>query len=692
MSTWLINEASPESIGLRVVGGTFRSSRASSVQLARAVAFDAAEILVHDQPVVIKRDGSAFFRGKVRAIDKSGSAGNEGHDFLVEDAWAELERLVYQEPWPIRQSDYTGLAYSPTVILGLNSSGSRINVGQQIGEVLAFAVAQGLSLAAGSMPSGMLLWPSKVNGMSCADVIRDCLKYNPDWVPWIDHSTSPPTFQVTPRVSASTRSLAVTACSDFRITKTQDRIPEGVRIVYLTAAKIGEQVHRTMSIDQWPAATLAELAQPAAPGVIVTTVELAGMQVQIQKQQVQTRTLPTTSSGAKDYLRKKFPAIKDLADSDFNITEWTTAVIPEEDDAVDPIDVKLERIPGSDRSDLPRELVKGAVHEWMQKKIGRVLVEFKVAATGTATEEETAKLEKLPPAFTVVATDAVSKVYKGIASYADGDSRPTGIAQAYYNTIVNGCYFEGSAVMAGEELDSTAWHGSVLNITGGVSEWSTMKAPIHAVSWNLSTCETTLDFGPNPEFGFQDFLEFLKLLNKRPNNEYTFEERTGDEIGSESGISAAGDSVGAFDTPETVTIGGGGGGSTPPQPFELVASGTPGDNILKVRESTLAGEVPSGFTASIKEFTISSSTGVVYAKLAINGTTGAVTARDVEKAGSLPANTDTVFHELIGSYTVEGSGAEAVISASNARYGPIPTTICRNWFAAEAPFYGVNFG
>ena len=83
MSTWLVNDASPESLGLEVVGGAFRSGRASSVQLARTTNFDASESpFTQGAAVVIKKDGAVFFRGKVRACDKSGSGSSEGQDFF----------------------------------------------------------------------------------------------------------------------------------------------------------------------------------------------------------------------------------------------------------------------------------------------------------------------------------------------------------------------------------------------------------------------------------------------------------------------------------------------------------------------------------------------------------------------------------------------------------------------------------
>lgn len=597
MSTWLINGASPESLGLTVVGGEFRQGSASSVRLARNVAFDAAESFAHGTDVTITRDGSPYFKGKVRAIPKTASGATEGHDYLVEDVWAELERLTYQEPWLIRQPGFAGTAYMPLVVLGMNSSGDRINVGQQIGEVLAFAESQGLDLQAGSLPTGMLLWPSEANGMSCAAVIRDCLKYYLDWLPWIDHTTTPPTFNVTPRASASAVSLAVTDCSSFQVTKTQDRVPDGVRIVYMTATMIDDEVYRTLRVDQYPSVSEAALALPAGPGILVTTVELQGMKMQIQKQQVQTRDLPVDQSTAKAYLKLKFPQVKDLADGDWDVTEWTTAVIPEEDDEVNPIDPKLERKLGADRTDLPRELVKGSVAEWMQKKVGRVLVEFAVEPSGSATDEEKKKIESLPAKFTVVCTNAVTKIYKGVSSYTAGEDAPSGIAQAFYTTLVNGCYFEGSVTLEEAEIGSTRWHGSKLNLTGGVSEWATMGAPIHAVSWDLESCRTTISFGPNPDYSVQDFLEFLRLLNKRPNVEYTVAERTGDTLGDEDGISARGDSIGPFDVPETTFSGGGAAAS--PVAFEVSIS----DGEATVKPGyVVALDRKSGATEVIKYF------------------------------------------------------------------------------------------
>lgn len=549
MSTWLINGDSPENLGLRLVGGEFRTGGASTVTLERVCDFDASESLNYGDAVTITRDSVTFFQGKCRQIPKSATSESEGHGYLIEDAWADLERTVYQEYWGC----HGGTFLSPTVVLGMNSSGTRIGVGTQIIEAINFAASAGVDIVAGTIPAGMMLWPSEVSGMSCAEVIRTTLRYYPDWVAWIDHSTSPPTFNVTPRATATARTLAVTSCTAFDVTKTSDRVPDCVRIVFLTANMVDDEVYRDGTVQKYPLD-----GADSGPGVLTTVIELAGMRMQREKQQIQVRPIPDAveedKADAKAYLKLKFPAIADIANTKFRISEWVKTIIPDDEVLPDPIDTKLERKKGETLTHLPNELVRGSIPEWLQKRVGKVLIDFAVVPNpATATEADRKLLSKLPADFTVVATNAETKIYKGVSSYTAGDQAPAGIAQAYYETLANGCYYEGKASLVEQDVGATRWHGSVLNISGGVADWATMKAPIHAVSWDIQSQKVDIHFGPNPDYAVQDFLEFLRLLNKRPNTEYTLAERTSDKLGSEAGISASGDSIGPFDTPETTT-------------------------------------------------------------------------------------------------------------------------------------------
>jgi hypothetical protein len=478
----------------------------------------------------------------------------------------------------------------------MNSAGTRIDVGQQITEVLNFATSQGVALVASSMPSGMMLWPSEATGLSCAQVIRECLRYYPDWLPWIDHSTTTPTFRVTPRSSATALAVGITACSSFEVRETRERVPEGVRVVYETVNMIDDEVYRTVAVDQAPrppglseAAWKSILIAPAGPGVLVTHIPLAGMRVQVQKQQVTVREMPTDAATAKAYLKLKFPRIKDIADAKIDVTEWTKALVPEPDETPPPIDTKLERLYGSGltgANGLKNELLDGSLPEWIRRRVGKVLVKFKVekASGETLTEEEEKALSQLPPWFTVVATNAVTKIYKGVSSYEPAEAVPVGIAAAFYASIVSGCNYAGTVTTHGEEISTSPGHGMVLNLTGSeVSGWDSMRAPIHTISWDLRDGSVTRRFGPNPDLSVEDFIEFLKLLNKRPYSSYTTGERAADVVGNEEGVSAAGDTVGPSWGPETVT-GGGTGGETFSHPFKLttsVVSGTPKYKVAK---------------------------------------------------------------------------------------------------------------
>jgi len=139
-------------------------------------------------------------------------------------------------------------------------------------------------------------------------------------------------------------------------------------------------------------------------------------------------------------------------------------------------------------------------------------------------------------------------------------------------------------------------------------------------------------------------------------------------------------------TPDPVTVSGGGGCNG----FELTAGGTPADLKVNVSSALIAGQEPSGFTAGSKEFSVSSS-GVIYAQITVNSTTGAITGRALNYGSSTPANTATVFYEQIGTYTVTGIGDARAVSVANSRCGSVYVNICRNWYAATAPFFGVSF-
>lgn len=113
-------------------------------------------------------------------------------------------------------------------------------------------------------------------------------------------------------------------------------------------------------------------------------------------------------------------------------------------------------------------------------------------------------------------------------------------------------------------------------------------------------------------------------------------------------------------------------------------------NQLTVTESTILGVIPGDFVDGKKIFTIASTDGKIYGKITI-GADGEPTNAQVLQAAEMPADTAGDYHIEIGTFRVEGTGPDAVLNFSQTKCGPLDATVCRNWFAAEAPYFGVSW-
>jgi hypothetical protein len=109
---------------------------------------------------------------------------------------------------------------------------------------------------------------------------------------------------------------------------------------------------------------------------------------------------------------------------------------------------------------------------------------------------------------------------------------------------------------------------------------------------------------------------------------------------------------------------------------------------IRVRPSTIAGgsSTDIGFSeGDDPPYLLTPQVGVVQGGITIDGD-GNVTSRWIEIVGSITADSDDTFYIEIG--TVGQDGTDWI--TSNSLFGPISAKICRNWFASEAPYYGVT--
>ena len=126
------------------------------------------------------------------------------------------------------------------------------------------------------------------------------------------------------------------------------------------------------------------------------------------------------------------------------------------------------------------------------------------------------------------------------------ETAPTGLALAYY-TALSTLQWEGTLRLHAYDVTDTVNVGTVLNLTGGRSAWSSMNAVVQTVRRELNTGVTEIEFGPPDHLSPQDFVNTI-MFNRR---------------------NFVGPSKTDFPTkqPKDVTTGGGGGGGgTTPNP------------------------------------------------------------------------------------------------------------------------------
>lgn len=573
---WYMNGQLVADLGLTMVRGAFRTAAPSFILLDTAADVEAAPVFAYDQQVTVvrKEDGVAknFFVGRMSPVTRSARPEYEGHAYVVEDAWAQLERTIYQEKWWTKVGANLVEKWSPRIVFAIKGQA----IGQAIRKIVNYAAEAGVSIQMGTCPDGEQLFCSESTNISCAEALITCLKHHPDWIPWIDHSTSPPTLNVTDVDAATERNHVFRTAespddfedtiSDFEITKRDDLLPEGVVLVFELAMTYEDEVYRQIALDKYPGD-----CPERGPNILTAFLPLEGMQMQMQKSRVMTRRIPSgpanpSGSVVKKFLKRKYLHLRDVPEDRFAVTEFTRELLLEDLDASEKIDEdedadfpadppsisrQAKRIKAQTVDDLPRELVSGQIEDWMRRKVGNLLIKAKISPTGAATAEEKKKIAIGCRPKSVVATNATTKLYKGISQWVPAEDVPVGIAQATYEAIHKSMPHDGFVELTMEDVPDTRHHGTVVNILGLDPTWAEMRAPVHSVDWEMESGKVRIGFGPVPELAPADFLEMQRMIRHRPVKWWSVEERGSAEFGAAGSASAAGDTVAGFHGPET---------------------------------------------------------------------------------------------------------------------------------------------
>jgi hypothetical protein len=550
---------------------------------------DADPIFACGSTVQLFQNGTPWFYGRVVSVPGRAAAKTDEQLYRVAGPWWYLENLVFQQIW--QTTNGTTVTLIPTnksrLVLSQDADGTKLATGAAIAEVLAYATARGVPITVGTITPNAIAPYAEALDRSCAEVIRNFLRWTPDAMAAFDYTTTPfPTLSIHLRADAATVSLPAYGApvTGLELTPRYDLQAPAVVLKFEQTNDIANDTFTSLIVQAAPTTATGDEF-----GALVMTLDLAGARATYQQQPVETAPIPQTdtASGVVDWWKTKFPWLNDFDDSDLSVAAGTQTVT-----------IESSAETGLSVSDVPNELLSGSISAWMNLNSARLLVSATMQFTGAATDESNevfgADNEKV--LYTrVTGTDAETQTYSRLTSETEAEPVPAGLAQALYNAV-SVLQYDGVLELTEQECSGTAAPGQLLNLTGGRTEWAAMAAQIQRVEEMLDVGQTKITVGPAKHLGQGELTTWLRA-NRNRKISYRLGERT---TGSGSGNAAK--VHGGEQTPlsDSVYRPSAGGTSEPNKPFELLdASDTTGLKVTVNANSFLQQSLTPNDTFAI---------------------------------------------------------------------------------------------
>jgi len=510
VADWGLRDLSRELINQKPDLVTFRADGAAS---------DADPIFAYGSTVRFFRNGTPWFYGRVIEVPGRASVKAEDQLYRVAGPWWYLESLVFQQIWQTTDGVHTTLI--PTnksrLILSQKSDGTKLATGDAILEVLNYAIARSAPITLGMMTPNAIAPYAEALDQSCAEVIRNFLRWTPDAMTAFDYTTSPyPTLSIHRRADAATVTLPAYGApvSGLDLTPRHDLQAPAVVLKFEATNDIDNDTFTSVVVQSAPeSATGDEL------GALVMSLDLSGARATYQRQNVRTAPIPQSSSsgGVIDWWKGKFPWLADFADGDLTVMAGSHTIAIE----------NPTNYPGITLSNLPNELLEGSVASWMNLFAAPLLVQATLQYTGADTDESvevwgTSKQRNL---YTrIVGTNAQTQEYKRLTSETEAEPVPEGLAQALYDAT-SALQYDGVLELTEEECSGVAAPGCLLNLTGGRTEWASMSAQIQRVQELVDVGQTRVTVGPAKHLGHADLATMMRA-NRTRRVSFRLNERT----------------------------------------------------------------------------------------------------------------------------------------------------------------------
>jgi hypothetical protein len=489
---------------------------------------DADPLFAFGSTVKLFRDGVPWFYGRVVQVPGRASGKLEEQLYRLAGPWWYLENLVFQQAWQTTNgTDATLIATNKSrLILSQKADGTKLNTGAAIAEVLAYATARGVPITVGAITPNAIAPYAEALDRSCAEVIRNFLRWTPDAMAAFDYTTTPfPTLSIRRRADAATLSLPAYGApiTGLELTPRYDLQPPAVVLKFEQTNDIDSDTYTSLIVQAAP-----ETATGDEFGALVMTLDLAGARATYQKQPVRTAPIPQSdgAAGVIDWWKTKFPWLNDFDDSTLSVVAGTHVVALEDPAAA----------PGLTVASVPNELQEGSIASWMNLNAAAVSVTATLQYSGAATDEsnEVWGATNQRVLYTrLTGTNAQTQTYSRLTSATEAEAVPAGLAQALLDAV-SPLQYDGTIELTEPECTGQAAPGLLLNLTGGRAEWATMAAQVQRVEENLDLGQTRITVGPAKHLGQTELTAWLRA-NRNRRISFRLNERTS---GSGSGNAA----------------------------------------------------------------------------------------------------------------------------------------------------------
>ena len=426
--------------------------------------------------ILIKQDSTVRFVGRITELPREASGGNHRLSYVAEGPWLLLEKITFGQIWKLRNSGGTLVDVSkPRVVLGQDDAGAQLTNGAQIAAVIDFLIARGVPILKGTIDAGVAMPYNEQTMLTCADAIRTCMRWSPDWIAWWDYTTTDsgtykPTFHCRARANLSAATVNLTSTTkpeDAILRPRSDLVVPGIKIIYEKAQSYDGNNWNSYELDSAGDDTNAECVE--------LMFQLQGVTTTLLRQTLVVEAYPTTN-GDKTWWRSHLPWLADIADADLVISD--------------------ENWSGSEN--YANYLVDGAVPDWLLDIIGveEETITAKIAYVRRDGDDNPLEdVEEREVSLKLLSTDATSREYITTGSIDFGETTPTGVAAALYASW-SVLHYEGTLSLIQTDPDFTLVPGRTLNISNGLAAWATMAALIQEAAISLADGATTIRIGP----------------------------------------------------------------------------------------------------------------------------------------------------------------------------------------------------